>query len=154
MDNHAVLPPEYQAGGESKSEDLCQQVSERGNKTTPGASSSRQLDTPGASRSGWPTATEDLSSGKKVYLRPNTDGEMHMKMFDDPANNVKAQSEEEHEFNNQILKKKSVPISVRFLPIFKFLAQRSDLEPIYERRLMVFNLAYRASRRRQKDVDE
>ena len=35
MDYHAVPPPEYQAGGDSKREDLCQQDFERVNKTTP-----------------------------------------------------------------------------------------------------------------------
>ena len=33
-----------------------------------------QVYTPGASSSGRPVATEDLSSGKKVHLRPNIDG--------------------------------------------------------------------------------
>ena len=98
MDFHAVTPPEYQAGVDSKPEHLCQQDSEKVNKTTPGASLSRQLKTPGASNSGRPVATEDMSSGKKVYLRPNTDGEKYIKKLDDPANNVKQQSEEEHKF--------------------------------------------------------
>ena len=36
MDYHAVPPPEYQVGGDSQREDLCQQDSERANKKTPG----------------------------------------------------------------------------------------------------------------------
>ena len=51
MDFHAVPPPEYQAGCDSMRENLCQRDSERVNRTTPGASSSGQLDTPGASSS-------------------------------------------------------------------------------------------------------
>ena len=77
--------------------------SERVNTTTPGASSSGQLETRGASSSRRPVATEDLSSGKKVHLRPNIDGQQYIKKFDDPAENLKRQSEEEHEFYNQVL---------------------------------------------------
>ena len=47
--------------------------------------------------------TEDLSSGKKVYLRPNTEGEKYIKTFVDPAKNFKPKSEKEHEFYNQVL---------------------------------------------------
>ena len=59
MDYHAVLPPEYQAGGDSKRENLCRQDSGRVNKTTLGPSSS-----------GRPITTEIL----QVH-RPNIDGE-------------------------------------------------------------------------------
>ena len=83
--------------------DLRQQDSERVNKTKPGASISGQLETPGASSSRRPVATEVLSSGKKVHLRLNTDGEQYIKKFDDPAKNFKRQTEEEHEFYKQVL---------------------------------------------------
>ena len=74
MDYHAVPPPEYQAGGDSKRENLCQQYSERVTWTTPRASSSGQLEAAGASSSGRLVATEDPSSEKKVHLHPNDDG--------------------------------------------------------------------------------
>ena len=74
MDYHAVPPPEYQAGGDSKRENLCQQFSERVTWTKPGASSSGQLEAAGASSSGRLVATEDPSSEKKVHLHPNDDG--------------------------------------------------------------------------------
>ena len=34
---------------------------------------------------------------------PNTDGEKYIRKFDDPVNNFKPQSEEEHESHNQVL---------------------------------------------------
>ena len=98
MDDHAVLPPPYQAGSDSKREDLCQPDFDRIWKMTPGPSSSGQLETTGASSSGRPVATEDVSSGKKVHFHSNTHGEQYIKKFDDPAKNFKPQSEEEHSF--------------------------------------------------------
>ena len=92
MDHHAVPPPEYQAGGDSRRENLCQQDSARVNKTTPRASSSGQLD-----------ATEDPAVENKVHLHPNTAGDKYSKKFDDPAKNFKPQNEEEHEIYNQVL---------------------------------------------------
>ena len=89
MDYHAARPPEHQAGGDSKRQNWCQQDSERVNTTTPGASSSGQLETRGASSSRRLVSTEDLSSGKKVHLRPNIDGQQYIKKFDDPAENLK-----------------------------------------------------------------
>ena len=83
MNYHAVPSPEHQAGGDSKRESLCQQGFERVTKTTSGASSSRR-----------PVATEDLSSEKKGHLHPNTEGEKHVKKFDDVAKNFEPQSEE------------------------------------------------------------
>ena len=76
---------------------------ERVNKTTPRALSFRQLDAPGTSSFRRLAATEDLSSGKKVNLRPNTDGEQYIKKFGDPAKSFKPQSDEEHEFYNRVL---------------------------------------------------
>ena len=70
MDCHAVPPPEYRAGGDSKREDLCQHDSERVNKTTPGApNSGRQV------------AAEDPSNTceRKVDLQPHTEGEKYIK---------------------------------------------------------------------------
>ena len=96
------LSPEHRAGGDSKREDLCRQDSERVTKTTPGASSSRQLGTPRASSCGRPFATEDSSSEKKVHLHPHTDGEQYIKKVDDLAKSFKPRSEEEHEIHNQI----------------------------------------------------
>ena len=49
MDYHAVPTPKYRAGGDSRRENLCEQDSERVYITTPGASSSRKLDTPSTS---------------------------------------------------------------------------------------------------------
>ena len=37
------------------------------------------------------------SSEKKAHLRPSTHGEKYIKKFDDPANNFKPQSEDEHD---------------------------------------------------------
>ena len=61
MYHHAARPPEYQAGGDSKRESLCQQDSQRVTRKTTGASNI-----------GRPVATEDSSSEKKV--NPNNDG--------------------------------------------------------------------------------
>ena len=61
MDNHAVLPPEDQAEGDSLREELCQQDSEGVNTMTPEASSSGQLEAAGGSSSGRPFAAEELS---------------------------------------------------------------------------------------------
>ena len=63
MDYHAVTPPEYRAGGDSKREEPCQQDPQRFTMTTTGASSS-----------GRPVGTEDPSNTAK---------------FDDPAKNFK-----------------------------------------------------------------
>ena len=87
MDYHAIFLPQHQAGGDSKRENLCQQDSERANKTTPGTSSS-----------GRPVAREDPSSEKKVHTHPNTDGETYMGKFDHPANKFEPHCEEEHDF--------------------------------------------------------
>ena len=64
---------EYQAGGDSKRENLCQHDSERVNKTTPGI------------KLGQLVATEDPSSEQKIHLNPNPDGEKYIRKFDDPA---------------------------------------------------------------------
>ena len=64
------FPVKYQAGGESKREDLCQQDSGRVIRTTTGVSSPRE---------------------KNVHLHPNTDGEKYIRKFDDLATNFKQQ---------------------------------------------------------------
>ena len=51
MDCHAVPAPAHQAGGDSMREDPCQQDPQRVTRTTPGASSSGQLEEAGASSS-------------------------------------------------------------------------------------------------------
>ena len=56
MDYHAVIPPEYRAGGGSNREDLRQQDSQKITLTATGASSSGQLEAAGASSSGRPVA--------------------------------------------------------------------------------------------------
>ena len=58
---HAVLPPEYQAGGDSKREDLCWPDSERSNEHD---ARSIKLPASGGSSSGRPVATEDPSREK------------------------------------------------------------------------------------------
>ena len=60
----------------------------------------RILQEQGAFSSRRPVATEDLSSGKKVDLRPNTDTSRSSTI---PQKKIKPQSEEEHEFYNQVL---------------------------------------------------
>ena len=85
------LYQECQAGGDSRRENLCQQDSERVNKTTPGASLGR------------PIVTEGPSCRKKVHLHPNTEREKYIRKLDDPAKNSKPQSGDEDEFYNQIL---------------------------------------------------
>ena len=57
IDYHAVPPPEYQAGGDSKRDNLCQQDSQRITRTRSGTSSSRR-----------PVATEDPSSEEKIIF--------------------------------------------------------------------------------------
>ena len=103
MDYRAVPPPEYQAGGDSKREDLCQQDSDRVIRTTPGASSSGQLEAAGVSSSRRPVATEEPSTKKNVHLHPDTEWRKYIKKFDDPANNLVPQSEEKHEVYNHVL---------------------------------------------------
>ena len=83
VDNHAVLPPDYKAGGDSKREELCQQNPQTFTFLATGASSSF----------GRAAATEE-----KMHLHPNTDGEKYIRKFDDPAQNFQPQSEEEHDF--------------------------------------------------------
>ena len=90
---HAVLPPEYQAGGDSKREDLCWPDSERSNEHN---ARSIKLPASGGSSSGRPVATEDPSREKKVRLHSNTAGEQYIKKFNEVANTFKPQSEEEH----------------------------------------------------------
>ena len=102
MDCHAVPPPNNLKLEATPNVKTCQQDSERVHKATPAASSFGQLYTLGASSSGRPVVTEELSRGKVVHLRPNTDGEKYVKKFNGPAKNFKPQSEEEHEFYNQI----------------------------------------------------
>ena len=134
VDHHAVPPPEYQAGGDSKREDLCQQGSGRVTRATPAGSSSGQVEAAGVPSSGGPVATEkDSSSEKKVHLHPNTDGEKYIRKFDDPAKKFKPQSEEEHEFYNQVLDRKCARFGKYPTNLQDFSAQRCDLEPIYER---------------------
>ena len=96
MDCHAVPPPDYRELEATPSVKTC--VSKI-------PSSSGQLEAAGASGSGRPVAAEDPSntSEGKVHLQSNTDGEKYIQKFDDPANNLKPQSEEEHEFHNQVL---------------------------------------------------
>ena len=122
MDYHAVAPPEYRAGGDSKRENLCQQDSQRVNMTTTGTSSSRQLETAGASSKRL-VATDELSSEKRVHLHPNIDGEKYIRKLDEPAKNLKSaerggarilQSSIEH-YMCQVF----VPDLVKILPIFK-----------------------------------
>ena len=50
-------------------------------------------------------ATEDWSkTGEgKIHLQSNTDRENYIRKFDGPAKNFTPQSEEEHEFYNQVL---------------------------------------------------
>ena len=119
MDYHAVPPPEFRGAGFSKRQDLCQQDSERVSRTTPGTSSSGQLEAAGASSSRRPVAAEGPSSEPKVHLHPNTDAEKYIRKFDDAAKNFKPQSDEEHEFNNQVLDRKCARLG-RHLTILQY----------------------------------
>ena len=97
MNHDAVPPPECQAGGDTRRDNLCQQDSARVNKTTPRASSSGQLEAAGPSSSGRLVAAEDPSIEKKVHLHPKTHGEKYIRKFDDPVRKFEPQNEEEHE---------------------------------------------------------
>ena len=143
MDHHAVRPPEYQAGGDSRRENLCQQDSARVNKTTPRASSSGQLD-----------ATEDPAVENIVHLHPNTAGDKYSKKFHDPAKNFKPQNKEEHEIYNQVLNSFCASVVKYPTNLQSFPLNVAILEQIFERLLMGFVLPYKGSRRRQKDGDE
>ena len=118
MDYHAILLPQYQAGRDSKRENLCQQDSERANKTTPGTSSSWR-----------PVAREDPSSEKKVHFHPNTDREKYMRKVDHPANKF-----EPHWSTIFTLRYGTVYVqdsAKRSHQSSRFPAQRCDVEPIY-----------------------
>ena len=93
MDYHAVLLPVYPAGGDSKREPCVGKIlkdSTRRRLEHHAPDNSKQLEhqAPGD------RLVEDLSSGQKVHLHPNTVG----RKFDDPAKNFKLQSGEEHDF--------------------------------------------------------
>ena len=135
MDYPAILLPQYQAGRDSKRENLCQQDSERANKTTPGTSSS-----------GRPVAREDPSSEKKVHIHPNTDGETYIGKFDHPAN-------KEHDFlqsgMEQYMYKIRLkdPTNLQDFPLSVAMWSR-----FYERLLMGFILVYKGSRTQDFDT--
>ena len=90
MDCHAV-PPQDNAGGNSKREELCQQKPEQLTITATGASSSSgRPEAPGTSSSGRLAAMSNplRSGGGKVYPQANTGGERYSRKFDDPAKSL------------------------------------------------------------------
>ena len=95
MDCHAVPPPDFQAGGDSKRDILP--LSAWKSQPNDATSSSRQLEAAGLSSSRRLVATEDLSNEKKVHLHPDTDGEKYIRKFDDLAKKFEPQNEEEEE---------------------------------------------------------
>ena len=86
MDYHAAPPPEYRAGGDSKSEDLCQQDSQRAIKLLAAS-----------------VGMGEPSSEKDVHLQANADGESYIRKFNDLVTTFKPQSEEDHEFLQSVL---------------------------------------------------
>ena len=79
MNHDAVPPAEYQAGGDSRRENLCQH--ERVNQTTRRASSSTQLEAAGPSSSGRLVAAEDPSNEKESSSSSkNSWGEIHQEV--------------------------------------------------------------------------
>ena len=91
MDFHAVLPPEYRAGGDSKRQDQCQMLL------------TFTITTIGVSISGRLVAAKHFSSEKKVHPHPNAHEEKYILKFNnDFAADFKPQIEEEHEFNSQV----------------------------------------------------
>ena len=73
-------------------------------KGTPGASISGQLEAAGASSSRRAIAREELLSEKAViFVQILMERSKYSRKFDDPAKNVEPQSEEEHDFHNQVL---------------------------------------------------
>ena len=89
MDYHALLPPDYKAGGESKREELCQPDPQNITITATGVASS----------SGRREATRDPLNAceGKVYLQTNT-GEQYIRKFEDPAKSFSPQDQKEQEF--------------------------------------------------------
>ena len=87
MGYHAVPPPAYKAGSDSERQELCQRDPEPNTTTATGASSSsKRL---GAVR-------DPFNTGEgKVYPQTNTDGELYIKRFDDPAKPFQPQNHEE-----------------------------------------------------------
>ena len=71
MDYHAVHPPDYKAGGDSKREEKCQQYPQTFNITATGASSSTgRQEATGAASSPWrqETVKDPLGTGQgKVF---------------------------------------------------------------------------------------
>ena len=78
VDYHAVPPPDYKAGGDTKREGLCQQNPETFTKTATGElSSSGRLEATGSassSRRPGPVKNPCTIGEVKVYLQTNTDG--------------------------------------------------------------------------------
>ena len=83
IDYHAVPPPENQAGGDSKREDLCHQDSRIVTMMTTGSSSSGQLEAAGASSSlgDWLLLKISQTGERTVHLEPNIDGKKYMLGF-------------------------------------------------------------------------
>ena len=139
---HTLLPPEDQVGGDSTRESLCQQDSERDNKTTSEASSSGKLEGWGASNIARPVAAEDLASEKKVTFIQILMEEYIRKKILDIISSCRPRRSTKFSIKYWTV---SVKYVVKVSPQSSiFPAQRCDLKPIYER-LLVGPLDYKGS---------
>ena len=106
MDHHAVLPSDFQAGGDSKREELCQQDPQPLTITAAGASSSLvRVEAAGASSSGRSGAVKGPpNTGEgNVHPQTNTDLEQHRKRFDDAARSFQPQNQEQQDFYTMVM---------------------------------------------------
>ena len=151
MDCRAVLPPKHQAGRDSRRENLCQRDSKRVNKTTPGASSSGQLETPRASSSG------DLLQQKiRQVTRKFIFIQILMENIHQEVRWSCTEFQAAERGGARLLQSGTAGVQffLDILPFSRCPAQRCDSQPIYGRLLVVFILACKGSRRLQKDGNE
>ena len=113
-DYHAVLSPEYQAGGDSKRENMCRQDSVW--KRHQYEARNIKLQTTG---SGW--SIEFVATGcyRRFFKWEESSSSSYIKKFDDPARKFEPQREEEHTiFFNQVLDRKCARFwSLQDLPL-------------------------------------
>ena len=141
--------------GDSKREDLCQQASQRVIMTTTGTSGSGQLEVAGASSSKRSVGT-DFPSTENGSSSTKTLMEKKKSTPRKPIILRRISSRRARKRTNFTIKYWTVFVQDLFkiLPIPRFPTQRCDVEPMHERLLMGFILAYQRSRRLQKDGDE
>ena len=109
----ALLPPEYQVGGDSKREKLCQPDLQKITITATGASSYGRLE----------ARRDPFNAGEgKAYPQTNTDGEPYTRKFDDPTKSFEPQHQKEQEFFTMVLhsiwtKFWKDPTGLRYFPL-------------------------------------